>query len=114
MPKRYFNVNTKEFSLPLEYTQANGKKYIHFIHCRLEYQNQLVGNASIHANWVTSMPTLDSFISWCNVDIAKRFKWEIKHDPYQCTVWFKENATNNITVPDGSFVLQLMLEWDTQ
>jgi len=112
MPKRYFNVNTKDFNLPLEFTQSKGRKYIHFIHCRLEYENQLVGNASIHSNWVTSMPTLDSFIGWCNVDITKRFKWEVLYDSYRYTIWFKENAVNSIVVPDGTFVLQLMLEWE--
>ena len=112
MVKRYFTVNTKEFRLPEEFIHARGRKHIHFIHCRLEYQNQLVGNASVHADWVTEMPCLDSFISWANVDITKRFKWALLHNPKQVRIWFKENATNDIVVPDGSFVLQLMLEWE--
>jgi len=111
MTKRYFNVNTKMFNLPLEFIQSKGPRFIHFIHCRLEYNNQLVGNASIHANWITKTPTLDHFVSWCNVDITKRFKWEITHDMTSITLWFKENATDNLTVNDGTFVLQLMLEF---
>jgi len=112
MVKRYFNVNTKTTRLPFEFTQAKGPRFIHFIHCRLEYQNQLVGNASVHGNWIVRMPTLDGFVSWCNVDITKRFKWEITHDMNTLEVWFKENATGgNLNIPDGSFVLQLMLEF---
>ena len=112
MVKRYFTVNTKQFILPSEFVfSREPTKMIHFIHCRLEYQNQLVGNASIHGDWIVEMPYMDRFVSWCNVDIAKRFKWEINHNPKICTVWFKENATTDITVLDGTFVLQLMLEY---
>jgi len=111
MVKRNFTVNTKEFRLPEEFIHAKGKKYIHFIHCRLEYQNQLVGNASVHGDWITEMPCLNQFVSWCNVDIAKRFKWEVLHNPKTCRIWFMENATSDLTVPDGFFVLQLMLEY---
>ena len=111
MVKRYFTVNTKEFSLPEEFIFSRNKKYIHFIHCRLEYNNQLVGNASVHADWITEMPCLNQFVSWCNVDITKRFKWEVLHNPKTCNVWFMENASTDLTIPDGSFVLQLMLEY---
>ena len=111
MPKRYFNVNTKHFELPQEFVNSRGPKTIHFIHCRLEYNNQLVGNASIHADWVVRLPTMDHFVSWCNTDISKRFKWEITHDITSVNIWFKENAVNDITIPDETFVLQLMLEF---
>jgi len=50
-------------------------------------------------------------MSWCNVDISKRFKWEVIYKPQYINVWFKEHANNNITVNDGEFVLQLLLEY---
>ena len=111
MVKRYFNVNTKHFQLPYEFRISNNKKFIHFIHCRVVVNNILVGNCSIHSDFITSLPTLDGFMSWCNVDISKRFKWELIHEPQYINVWFKEHANNNITVNDGDFVLQLLLEY---
>ena len=111
MVKRYFNVNTKHFELPQEFIISKNKKYIHFIHCRLVVNNVLVGNASVHGDFIHSIPTLDKFISWCNVDITKRFKWEVLYDINSVNVWFKDHAKNDITVIDGDFVLQLLLEY---
>ena len=104
-------MSTKHFQLPYEFRISNIKKYIHFIHCRVEVNNLLVGNASIHTDFITSMPTLDGFMSWCNVDISKRFKWEVLYDIQNVNVWFKEHSLNNTNVNDGDFVLQLLLEY---
>lgn len=112
MVKRYFNVNTKHIELPYEFVNSKNKKYIHFIHCRLLVNNLLVGNASIHTNFIVALPTLDGFMSWCNVDLSKRFKWQVlMQDLPSFDVWFKDHAKNNIEVADGDFVLQLLLEF---
>jgi len=111
MVKRYFNVSTKHVVLPYEFIHSSNKKYIHFIHCRLIVNNILVGNASIHTDFITSLPTLNGFMSWCNVDLSKRFKWELLHNPQTFNVWFKDHAKNDIPINDGDFVLQLLLEF---
>ena len=111
MVKRYFVTNTLKSSLPLQFVTSKAKKYISFIHCRLVLNNALIGDVSIHSDLITDLPYLNYFVSFVNVDIAKRKKWEMLFDQRDIRVWFQDLNGSVVAVNDGDFVLELLLEY---
>jgi len=111
MVKRYFVTNTLKTELPLLFFNSKNKRHISFVHCRLVVNNALIGDVSIHSDFITDMPYLDYFVSFVNVDISKRKKWEVLNNPRELNVWFQDLQGNTVNVNDGEFVLELLLEW---
>jgi len=111
MVKRYFTTNTLKTALPLSFVTSKDKKHISFIHCRLVVNNALIGDVSLHSDFITDMPYLNYFVNFVNVDIAKRKKWEILNSPREINVWFQDLQGNIINVTDGQFILELLLEY---
>ena len=113
MPKRYLVTNTEITDLPQEFINSKNKRYIHFMHSRLILNNALIGDITIHGDFITDLPYLNNFISFVNVDISKRKKWEILHNPRQIKLWFQDLQGNiiDLTANNGQFVTELMLEF---
>ena len=111
MTKRYFITNTLKTDLPLILQQSTNRRYIHFIHCRLVLNNALIGDVTVHADFVIDLPYLNNFVSFANIDLSKRKKYEVLNNPREIKIWFQDLQGNIVAVNNDDFVLELMLEF---
>ena len=113
MPKRYFVTNTSTTELPIEFTSAQTKKYIHVLGVRLisKTTGGLIMNATAHGDFVIDHPYLNNFICFCNEQLPKRKKWEIQHRPQRISLRFQESDGTPLNPIDYEFIAELMLEY---
>ena len=112
MPKLYIHTNQLNTKLPEQFIQGKNR-YIHFLHCRLLYNNALSGDISCHSiDIVKEYPYLDGFLWWANYVGADRYKWKIEGTLREFNLSFRHMGTTLKTINNGDFVLSLLLEWD--
>lgn len=112
MPKLYIHTNELKTKLPVQFIQGKNR-YIHFLHCRLLYNNALSGDISAHStDIVKEYPYLNGFLWWCNYVGADRYKWKIEGTLYEINLNFRHMGTTLENINSGEFLLSLLLEWE--
>ncbi len=116
--KTYLVANTTTVTLPSDFVCSRNQRYIEVRECKAIYNGSLIGDITIHADFVERDHYLDHFICFAN-DTRTKYK-KYAYDGYRdsFTVWFKDFtqatldfAKNDAGVNSSSnyFVLEFML-----
>lgn len=105
--KTYFITNTKTTMFPPDFVNSKNKKYIQFRWCRALWKDKLVGDISIHSDFICRDRYMDSMICFINDEQGKYEKYEYNSTSRSFNVWFKDIHGN--TVEPDAFCLKLLL-----
>ena len=105
--KTYLITNTLETSFPPDFLNSKNKKYIQFRWCRGLWKGKLVGDISLHADFICRDRYMDSMVCYINDDQGKYEKYEYNSTSRKFKVWFKDIKGN--PVEPEAFTLKLML-----
>ena len=112
MTKRYFVTRTKMNTLPQWFVNASrGKRrWIEHLHTRVRYENQLVGDITVHSDFITDDSHVDGFVAFANSYNTNRKKWEIFSPNLRTmNLVFRNMGGDVMTIDDGDFVSEFLL-----
>ena len=107
--KTYLHTNTLETKFPIDFIQSRKEKYIEVKWCRALYNDKLVGDIMVHADFVQRDGYLDNFICFTNTGESQKYiaKYNYIGTNQTFKVWFTDMKGNKIDV--DAFVLSLLL-----
>ena len=107
--KTYLHTNTLETKFPIDFIQSRKEKYIEVKWCRALYNDKLVGDIMVHADFVQRDGYLDNFICFTNTGESQKYiaKYNFIGTNQTFKVWFTDMKENKIDV--DAFVLSLLL-----
>ena len=90
-----------------EFCNSKNPRYIRVLGCKAIYQDVLVGDICVHADFVCRDADFDSFICFANEQRTIFKKYEYTSSKRDFNIWFTDIKGKKIDVED--FVLELLL-----
>jgi hypothetical protein len=106
--KTYYWTNTLNSEFPPEFIASKNRKYIIVEQCKATYNDSLVGDVLLHADFIQRDHYLDYACCFIN-EIPNKDTAKYEYTGYQKNfrVWFTDIKNNEINV--DAFVLRLLL-----
>ena len=103
MPSIYLTTNTAETTLPSEFLNAKGDKYIIVRSCVANTTEMVY----ICSDFITRDTYMDHFVDFVNTDYLLDKKYKFNNVVRSFSLWFKNIKGESVTVTD--FVLEMEL-----
>ena len=108
MPSIYLTTNSETTTLPSEFLNAKGDKYIIVRSCKTDTTEQ----AYMCSDFITRDTYLDHFVCFVNTDYLVDKKYKFNSAAREFKVWFKN--IQSVAVDVSNFVLELELVYATE
>ena len=106
--KTYLWTNTLQTDFPSEFVGSKNKRYIIIEQCKAIYNNTLIGDVIMHADFIERDHYCDYSACFVNEQPNKdTAKYEYNGYKKQFNIWFTDMALNEVSV--DKFMLRLLL-----
>ncbi len=100
--KTYLVANTLNVQLPSDFICSRNKRYIEVRECKAIYNGSLIGDITVHADFIERDHYLDYFCCFANDTRSKYKKYEYNGYRDSFNIWFKDFTQNDLDFSKNS------------